>query len=60
MHWKVGWREHCLGAEKPETTLLPMPQNPQRPMHVLFGNHEPARTLAIKTAKCLTNKLEPR
>jgi hypothetical protein len=36
-----------------------MPQTPQNLLHALWGNHEPARTLAIKKAQSLTDKLAP-
>ena len=30
-----------------------------RPVHAVLGNHEPARTLAIKKAQSLTDNLAP-
>jgi hypothetical protein len=33
--------------------------NPAVRVHALLGNHEPARTLAIREAQSLTDKLAP-
>jgi len=49
------WEQEKLEVKK----MLVTAQNPQRPVHALLGNHEPARTLAIKKAQSLTDKLAP-
>jgi hypothetical protein len=43
---------------KPRKTLKNA-ATPTSRVHALLGNHEPARTLAIKKAQSLTDKLAP-
>ena len=39
--------------------MLKIAATPTSRVHALLGNHEPARTLAIKKAQSLTDKLAP-
>jgi len=63
------WEQEKLEASLPKVAdrpgknackwRTPRSGSPQRPVHALLGNHEPARTLAIKKAQSLTDKLAP-
>ena len=51
------WEQEKLEAEK--CPKMPHAKRPTRRVHALLGNHEPAKTLAIKKAQSLTDKLAP-
>jgi len=51
----LGWAAERRSIGK----MLVEAADPHQSVHALLGNHEPARTLAIKKAQSLTDKLAP-
>jgi len=52
-------QRHFAGTSFKPRKLLENAQTPTSRVHAVLGNHEPARTLAIKKAQSLTDKLAP-
>jgi hypothetical protein len=50
---------HFAGTNFKPRKMLKNAATPTSRVHALLGNHEPARTLAIKKAQSLTDKLAP-